>query len=75
MTNSHRPKQHPDPSRRAELLDRLGHLNAVLAGLGAQPLVPDDLAENLADWNLQALVNITGDHILTVTRAMKGTTS
>lgn len=72
---THRPPQHPDPARRVELLDRLGHLNQILAGLGAEPLVPDDLAENLADWNLQALVNITGDHVLTVTRAMKGHTS
>jgi hypothetical protein len=73
--STHRPKQHPDPARRIELLDRLEHLNQILAGLGAQPLVPDDLADNLADWNLQALVNITGDHVLTVTRAMKGHTS
>jgi hypothetical protein len=73
--STHRPKQHPDPSRRAELLDRLEHLNRILAGMGADPLVPNDLADNLADWTLQALVNITGDHILTVTRAMKGHTS
>jgi hypothetical protein len=61
--------------RRVELLEQLDNLNAVLVRLGAFPLVPKIDALDMPDSHIHALVAITQDHIITVTRALKGHTA
>ena len=57
---------------RAELLDRLAVLNRALARQGAAPIVTGDEAQALPADNLQTVVHLTADRVVTVARALDG---
>lgn len=60
------------PSRRAEHLEQLATLNAVLYRHGAAPILTPTEAADLPADNLRALVELTADRVVTVARALAG---
>jgi hypothetical protein len=62
----------PTDTPRAALLGELAALNRNLARLGASPLVDAEGAEALTDGQLADAVRLTGEHLLTLGRALGG---
>jgi hypothetical protein len=69
VTRFRKPRSRP---RKDELLEQLDEINAALARLGAAPRVVRAEVRNLPRDNLHKVVALEADHVVTVTKALRG---
>jgi hypothetical protein len=69
VTRYRKPRSRPP---RPELLDQLDQINAALARLGVEPRVVRSEVDSLPVENLRKVVALEADHVVHVSKALKG---